>query len=249
MTPNRRRSNSNAARRSSGDDPGETITKAAENYLLSIYMVREQGLAVTNSNLVAQLRRIPESEGLGTSAPSIAGMLKRMREDGLITVGERRDINLTSRGKTHAERIVRRHRLAERLVVDLLGLDLASAHVEAHRLEHALSDALEDRISITLGNPSTCPFGHPIPGSGARPSGKAAVPLSDTPVGTSVVIDRIPEEDQELLGYLIDSGILPDISVQILDVAPYRGVLSLKVGDSEAVLGLEVANRVWVRRL
>lgn len=230
------------------DDAGgdRQITKAAENYLLSIYMVEEQGFQVTNANLVDQLKRTPASEGLGTSPPSVAGMLRRMEREGLIGFGENREIDLTPRGVALAESIVRRHRLAERMVVDLLGLELPKAHVEAHRLEHAISDIMEERIRETLGNPTTCPFGHPIPGSGYEARGSAAVTLDGAPAGVPLVVDRIPEEDQQLLEYLVGHNIVPGVTVELAEVAPYRGVLTLQVGDESAVLGLGVANRIWV---
>ena len=136
---NRRR----RARRESG---GSQLTQAAENYLLSIFMVREQGLPVTNINLVAQLKRTPESEGLGTSPPSVAGMIKRMSDDNLIGVSDSREIQLTSRGNTLAESIVRRHRLADADLVTLLEerlsvLDLEIVVVRADPNAH--SDLLQ----------------------------------------------------------------------------------------------------------
>ena len=242
-------------RRPHVDGEGEQITMAAENYLLSIFMVQEEGLPVTNVNLVHQLKRTPASEGLGTSPPSVAGMLKRMADDSLITVGntagEKREVHLTSKGKTFAERIVRRHRLAERMVVDLLGLDLSKAHVEAHRLEHAISEVLEERIRAALGNPVTCPFGHPIPGSGYSPPPNGTVPIGQAPIDTTVIVERIPEEDQELLEYLVASGIVPGAELVVVEVAPYRGVLTVRVagvpGGETAALGLEVSERVRVR--
>ena len=221
---------------------------AAENYLLSIFMVQEEGLPVTNANLVHQLKRAPASEGLGTSPPSVAGMLKRMADDSLITIGDKREIRLTSKGKTFAERIVRRHRLAERMVVDLLGLDLSKAHVEAHRLEHAISDVLEERIRAALGDPVTCPFGHPIPGSGYKSPSSGSLPISQAPVGAGMVVERIPEEDQEFLEYLVAAGIVPGAAVEVSEVAPYRGVLTVKVNGKSAALGLEVSERVRVRK-
>ena len=238
-------------RRPHVDGEGDQITMAAENYLLSIFMVQEEGLPVTNANLVHQLKRTPASEGLGTSPPSVAGMLKRMSADSLITVGEKREVRLTSKGKTFAERIVRRHRLAERMVVDLLGLDLSKAHVEAHRLEHAISDVLEERIRAVLGDPVTCPFGHPIPGSGYKAPSSGSMPINQAPVDTPMVVDRIPEEDQELLEYLVASGIVPGAALEVTEVAPYRGVLTVRVGGRvggrTAALGLEVSERVRVR--
>lgn len=221
------------------------LTQAAENYLLSIFMVQEQGLAVTNAHLVDQLKRTPESEGLGTSAPSIAGMLRRMEKEELIIHGANREILLTDNGTRLAEQMVRRHRLAERMVVDILGLDLVNAHVEAHRLEHAISDDLEERIRVTLNNPSTCPFGHPIPGSGYSPC-PASSTINKAPVGQPLRLDRIPEEDTHLLEYLVSNGLVPGVEVEILEYAPYRGVVTLKTKDAEPVLGADVVSRIWV---
>jgi len=225
---------------------GETrLTQAAENYLLSIYMVQEQGIKVTNAHLVDQLKRTPESEGLGTSAPSIAGMLRRMEKEGLITHGPSREIDLTKEGTRLAEQMVRRHRLAERMIVDMLGLDLVNAHVEAHRLEHAISDELEERIRVTLKNPTTCPFGHPIPGSGYSPC-PASTTIDEAPVGQPLRLDRIPEEDSELLEYLVSNGLVPGVEIKILEYAPYRGVVTLKTADASPVLGADVVSRIWV---
>lgn len=223
-------------------------TRAAENYLLSIYRVQEQGLRVTHHNLVDQLKRTPASEGLGTSLPSVAGMLRRMEREGLIQFGDDREIELTVTGRMLAERMVRRHRLAERMVVDLLGLDLHKAHVEAHRLEHAISDDLEDLIRQKLGDPTTCPFGHPIPGAAYKPRYRDTSRLDSVPPGTTVIIDRIPFEDQQLLEYLCSRGVLPGVKVRVEENAPYRGVVTLRLGEGQVVLGLEVAGRIWVGR-
>ncbi len=221
------------------------LTPAVENYLLSIFMVAEQGLPVTNTSLVQQLRRAPASEGLGTSLPSVAGMLRRMQREGLVAFGDDRGIELTAEGARLAESIVRRHRLAERLVVDMLGLDIHRSHVEAHRLEHAISDELEERIRVVLGNPGTCPAGHPIPGSDYTPCG-GRMRLDEAPVGEPLIIDSIPEEDEALLEYLVVNGLVPGGETLIVESAPYRGVLTLKVGDMAPVLGSEAATRVWV---
>ena len=115
-------SQARSPRRRKRSKAGETrLTQAMENYLLSIYLVQEQGLRVTNANLVTQLRRVPATEYLGTSLPSVSGMLRRMEREGLIQISETRDIGLTARGKTLAERIIRRHRLAACMIVDLFG--------------------------------------------------------------------------------------------------------------------------------
>ncbi len=222
------------------------LTQAMENYLLSIYLVEEQGLRVTNSNLVAQLRRVPETENLGTSLPSVSGMLRRMEREQLIRISESRDIGLTVTGKALAERIIRRHRLAARMIVDMLGVQLWDVNAQAHMLEHALSDEIEQRIKDRLDDPKTDPFGQPIPGSGYRQS-RNVVTLDQAPNGSEMVIDRIPEDDEELVKYLVETGVLPGVRVTVDDVAPYRGVVALTVNGKAAVLGYGVANRIMLR--
>jgi DtxR family Mn-dependent transcriptional regulator len=219
---------------------------ATENYLLSIFQLGEQGRRITPSLLAEQLKRLPEAEGLGTSLPSVGGMLRRMIREGLLVTAPNKDLALTDKGQTAAEDVVRRHRLAERMVVDLLGLELHKAHVEAHRLEHAISPELEEKVRIMLGNPTTCPFGHPIPGSGYVAARDASA-LSDAGEGLALVVDRVPEDDQALLEYFVAHRLTPGEPVVVTEAAPYRGVIRLTCGGNEAVVGYEVAQRIWVR--
>lgn len=242
-----------AQRRNSSDNSDRSgrrdtsLSPAAENYLLSILQLEEQGLVgVTATQLAEQLKRLPEGEGLGTSLPSVGGMLRRMVREGLIDSSSSKAVTLTGKGRKSAESILRRHRLAERMVVDILGLDLHKAHVEAHRLEHAISADLADRIDEKLGHPVTCPFGHPIPGSSYAPA-PDALPLSEVKKGQTWVIDRVPEDDQELLWYLVDNSIVPGEQVDIVEAAPYRGIITLSRKSVEVVIGYEVADRIWVR--
>ena len=203
-------------------------------------------MRVTNSNLVAQLRRVPETEHLGTSLPSVSGMLRRMEREQLIRITESRDIGLTSTGKSLAERMIRRHRLAGRMIVDLLGVELWDVNAQAHMLEHAISDEIEQKIREKLNNPKTDPFGQPIPGSGYRQS-KNVITLDNAPNGSEMIVDRIPEDDEELVKYLVETGVLPGVQVRVDEVAPYRGVVSLTVDGRAAVLGYAVANRVMLK--
>jgi len=222
------------------------LTQAMENYLLSIYHVRERGEKVSNSNLVDQLRRVPASENLGTSLPAVSGMLRRMEKESLIRLGDSRDIDLTPRGRGLAESMIRKHRLAARMVVDLLDVPLHEVDAEAHMLEHALSDTLERRIQEKLGHPKTDPFGQPIPGSGYREP-RGVVTLDNAPTGKPMIVDRIPEDDAELVAYLHESGVLPGVEVVVADVAPYRGVVTLQIGDESAVLGYNVSSDIRLR--
>ena len=218
---------------------------AVENYLLSIFNLEEQGLRVTQTQLAEQLKRLPAGEGLGTSLPSVGGMLRRMVKEGLVKMAPDKVVVLTARGQQSAENIVRRHRLAERMVVDLLGLELHKAPVEAHRLEHAISTDLEAKISERLRNPTTCPFGHPIPGSGHAPTDNATA-LSLAREGQRLVIDRVPEDDQALLEYFVANHLVPGEPVLVAEAAPYRGVIKLACHENDVIVSYEVAERIWV---
>ncbi|HIC24740.1 MAG TPA: metal-dependent transcriptional regulator, partial [Gammaproteobacteria bacterium] len=202
------------------------LSMSAENYLLSIYRLDEQDTRVTLTVLSEHLKTLPVDEGMGTSLPSVGGMIRRMVREGLLENTSQKDVVLTNSGRKSAESIVRRHRLAERLVVDLLGLDLHLAHIEAHRLEHAISPILEEKIVAALNNPGTCPFGHPIPGSGYKGDSRARA-LDQASAGDRLIIDSIPEDDQALLEYLVGNKLVPGQLVTVKETAVTRGVVTL----------------------
>ncbi|MBI4282207.1 MAG: metal-dependent transcriptional regulator [Chloroflexi bacterium] len=225
----------------------ERLSPVAENYLLSLYVLGEEGLRTTAGRVAEHLKSFPSSEGLGTTLPSVLGMVRRMAKEGLLEMTPDKEMKLTTLGVARAEGMVRRHRLAERMVVDLLGLELHKAHVEAHRLEHAISPDLEARIIEKLGNPTTCPFGKPIPGSGYVPPSGPRLALDQAQHGTSYRVDRVPEEDPELLRFLVEQGILPGKTVTVVEASPHRGVITIKSEQGEESLGYGVAARIWVR--
>ena len=218
---------------------------ATENYLLSIFRLEEQGSSVTLTQLAEHLKSLPVAEGLGTALQSVGGMIRRMGRQGLVETDQRKGVVLTGEGRKSAEGIVRRHRLAERMVVDLLGVELQESHVEAHRLEHAISPGLERKIAARLGNPTTCPFGHPVPGSGYHPP-KNAMPLDKAAVGQELVIDRIPEDDQLLLEYFVANKLLPGEAVVVKEAEVSRGVISLMCSAGTLSFSYDVAAKIWV---
>jgi DtxR family Mn-dependent transcriptional regulator len=221
----------------------ERLSPVAENYLLSLYVMREEGLRATAVQLSEHLKGLPAGEGLGTTLPSILGMLRRMAKEGLLELTPDKEVKLTPRGVVQAERMVRRHRM----VVDLLGLELHKAHVEAHRLEHAISQELEVHIRERLGNPTTCPFGGPIPGSDYTSPPGPKLALNQVQSGVDYCVDRVPEEDPELLRFLVEKGILPRRRIIVVEASPHRGVITIKTEQGEEALGYGVAARIWVR--
>lgn len=224
---------------------GDRLSMGAENYLLSIFRLNEQGVHVTLTILSEHLKTLPTDEGLGTSLPSVGGMIRRMAREGLVETKPNKEIVLTASGRKAGASVVRRHRLAERLVVDVLGMDMRVSHVEAHRLEHAMSPNLEERIVAVLNNPETCPFGHPIPGSGYKPN-KGAMSLDTATDGSELVIDSVPEDDQALLEYFVDKNILPGQRVRVNEAAETRGVITLDSEEGEVVFSYDIAAKIQV---
>ena len=223
------------------------ISPVAQNYLLALYMMQDESDdPVTMTRLAEELATSPATEHLGTSLASIAGMVRRMKRAGLIDIKPNKEIVFTKAGESEAQNVMRRHQLAERLLVDILGLDLPKVHAEAHRLEHAISPEVEMRMMKRLGNPQRCPFGHAIPGSGYRPP-QSAVPLSRARPGQELVVERIPENDPRLVEYLAENGLLPGAALTVKDVATYRGTVTMNIEGNEVVVGLLVAPRIIVR--
>ena len=173
-------------------------------------------------------------------------MIRRMQKQGLATIGGDKRVQLTEYGLQVGEDMARRHRLAEWLVVRLIGMDLYRAHMEAHRLEHAISPELEEDIVAKLGNPKTCPFGHPVPGSGYS-SPQDAVSIDQAVPGMELVVDRVPEDDQSLLEYMVANRLIPGEVVSVLEMATSRGVITLQCGGIQMAFSYEVASKIWAR--
>ena len=159
------------------------LTPATEDYLRTIYSLEEDIQPVIAARV---------ADEVGVSASTMVSTLRRLQREGYIKVERRKEIKLTAEGKEVAERILRRHFLIERFLTDLLGLDWVKAHQEAHRLEHAVSQEVEERLAKLLNYPMTCPHGNLIPGKVSPQRGKG-VPLPATPVGEEVELECITE--------------------------------------------------------
>jgi DtxR family Mn-dependent transcriptional regulator len=217
-------------------------TASTEDYLAAIYDLAGSGGPVFGARLARHLRFSP---------PAVTEAVQRLRRAGYLRLGSDKAIRLTRRGKVLAEMMARRHRLLERWLTDVLGLDWIEAHEEAHRLEHALSPRVEDRLATLLGMPSTCPHGNPIPGMPER-SAPRCFPLDRAAAGDSVVVERITEEaeaDRQLLEYLWRNGVRPGTRLAVEEVAPWAGTISMWSDGTERrriVLGLPAAGKIWV---
>ncbi len=225
----------------------ERLSQTTENYLLCLYKMREDQEFPTITQLTDYLRQLPATESLGTSVPSVAGMIRRMQKQGLVRIDGDKRVQLTEFGLQIGEDMARRHRLAEWLVVRLIGMDLYRAHMEAHRLEHGMSPEFQERLIERLGRPKRSPFGRPIPGMGQdnTPGGRMALELANE--RETYVVDRVPEDDIALLQFLVESQIIPDREITVTQAAPHLGVFKIATATEEVSIGYNVAKKILVR--
>jgi DtxR family Mn-dependent transcriptional regulator len=208
-----------------------------EEYLETILGLEEAGIRPMRARIV---------ERLGVSAPAVSETVRRLERDGYLTLDDSRAIALTEAGRSYATSIMRRHRLAERLLVDLLRVPWSQVHEEAGRLEHAISPWLEDHLVKLLGDPATCPHGNPIPGSTNAADFGVLRRLTDVPDGSAVVVRRIDEqlEGQHVsMKTLETEEVLPGRVVTVVN----RGAddLHLSVAGRDVDLELAIAERVF----
>jgi DtxR family Mn-dependent transcriptional regulator len=173
-------------------------TVAEEEYLQIIYWLKEANLPITGANIARAMQ---------LSAPTVHEMVGRLESDGYVKRNADKSLEFTESGHDHAYAVVRRHRLIERFLTDVLGIPWHEVHEEAERLEHAMSPVLEERMLAAIGDATTCPHGHPIV-EGARLEG---VPLADVEEGASVRVLRFENEAEDLLIYLKDAGLYPGL--------------------------------------
>ncbi|MGO9559696.1 MAG: metal-dependent transcriptional regulator [Acidimicrobiales bacterium] len=207
-----------------------------EEYLETIHALEEEGVPVIQARLV---------ERLGHSPQSVSEMVHRLEGEGYVA-RRGRGVTLTPRGRGRAESVVRKHRLAERFLVDIVGLPWAKAHIEAGRWEHVISDEVEARFVEILGNPSTCPHGNPIPGAPQASAAQHA--LADSRPGESIRLARITEQvevDAGALEYLSESGFLPGVDATVLSKAP-DGTLIIDIEGVSVALGLAMSRQLFV---
>src|SRR5262245_23515546 len=207
-------------------------TVAEEEYLQTIFWLQEAGLPMTGANVARAMQ---------LSAPTVHEMIGRLERDGYVTRGADKVLAFTDNGREHAEGVVRRHRLIERFLTDVLGIPWDEVHEEAERLEHAMSPVLEERMLAAIGDAKTCPHGHPIV-EGAREDG---VLLADVEPGADVRVLRFENEAEEILHYLKGTGIHPGLEGKLESSDDDEVVMSS--GEGRHAVSKSVAETVSVR--
>jgi DtxR family transcriptional regulator, iron-dependent repressor len=210
----------------------DQATVAEEEYLQTMFWLQEAGLPITGANIARAMQLSP---------PTVHEMIGRLEEDGYVGRASDKSLSFTDRGRDEAQAIVRRHRLIERFLTDVLGVPWDEVHEEAERLEHAMSPVLEERMLAAIGDAKTCPHGHPIV-EGAREEG---VLLADVEPGASVRILRFENEAEELLHYLKQAGLHPELEGTLESTDADEVVLSS--GEGRHAISKSVAETVSVR--
>jgi DtxR family Mn-dependent transcriptional regulator len=221
------------------------LSPTAIDYLETIYNIAAEGDPVVGARLAEKFHVAPAT---------VTEMLQRLRRERYITMDRATGPVLTNDGLVAAEAGLRQHRLAERFLAEVLGMDWITAHEEAHAFQRAMTPAIEDRVVSILGNPTTCPHGNPIPGSGLNPReylrDNHAERLSSVAVGAPVELlctSEVVEDESTLLRYLSDKGLQPGIAITVRDNGPGEtSPLMLDVAGKPVALGRDVARRIWV---
>ncbi len=215
-------------------------TMTSENYLIAICTLTDEGEQPTLARLAAFC---------GVSAPTMGEAARRLERDGLVRIEPRRSVELTAQGREIADTLLSRHRLIERWLTDGLGLDWATAHEEAHRLEHAVSPLVEERIAASLGHPATCPHGNPIRPLTDEERRTPLVSLDSVAAGSEVRLRRISElaeDNHALMSFYETHGFRPGARLRVRERGLLGGPLTVDLEGSQVAIGPEVARYLWV---
>ncbi len=213
------------------------LSRQIEDYLKVIYKILESDSTATTSAIAS---------ALAISPASVTSMLKKLHDLKLVRYERYRGVSILPPGRKIALEVIRHHRLIELYLQSALGYPWDRVDAEAERLEHVISEEMEDRIDELLGHPTVDPHGDPIPSKGgvvARPDHRS---LSDLGVGESAIVQRVSDQDAAKLRYLAGLGLVPKAKVRVLEKGPFDGPLVLRVGNARRVVGRELAAEVKV---
>jgi DtxR family transcriptional regulator, iron-dependent repressor len=211
----------------------------AHTYVEAIFEMAEERIPTVQAGI---------ARWMGVTPASVSEAMKKLRQAGLVE-SRGREVVLSRSGQEAGKRLVRRHRLAERFLIEIVGLPWHQAHEEAQAWERAISDEVERRIADILGDPATCPHGNPIPGSKHSVDHSKLRPLQAHAPGDLVVLERLTEDlelDLGVMRYFEDNGLMPGATISVSGVAP-DGTMTLEVAGRRVGLGSDLTDNLWVR--
>jgi DtxR family Mn-dependent transcriptional regulator len=223
--------------------PGHSIDEYLETiYFLAFPIGEYRPLSAGSPTLASRV-----AEMLGVSRASAGEMLKRLEREGLIERGEHKEALLTSSGRERAERVVRKHRIIERLLTDFMGYTAAEAHVHADELGDTFTEDMVERIDERLGHPDRCPHGWPVDPDFEQEENKQLAPLSELAPGTRATIVRLAEHDGELLHWFYDEGLVPGRELEVREAQPAAGQMTVRLNGAERAIGEKAAAGLFVK--
>lgn len=214
------------------------LSQSIQDYIKTIYKL-EDDKPVSTTQISVEM---------GISGASVTGMLKRLAKLGLVNYNAYRGVNLTDEGYKNALAVLRKHRLLETYLKEVLNYDLQYIHEEACRLEHVVSEMFIDKIEELMDNPTYSPMGKPIPTKDLKLPEQELVPLCQVQAGKTVIIRSLDDSDTEIVGYLEEKGFLPGLTLHVKEKEPFKGPITLTLGEEETqvIIGFEIANRLFV---
>lgn len=215
-------------------------TQAVEDYLKVIYDLGRSGGPVSTSAIASRL---------DVSPGTVTGMVKKLAGLKLVAYESYRGVEMLEAGRRIALEVIRHHRLVEQYLHEAMGVPWDQVHAEAERWEHVLSEEMEARMDEILGSPTTDPHGSPIPTRDLEMTELEQLPLAELTAGQRGVIAEVGDEDAEMLRYFGQLGLYPETPIEVLEVAPFDGPLTLRVGDHEQSIGRQAAGHVFIRDL
>lgn len=217
----------------------EELSATIEEYLEHIFKLQEEAGVARTGDIAKRL---------GVSPGTVVNIVRWMERKGLVIHQPYKGVRLTDEGRKAAIRAVRKHRLAERLLTDLLHMEWERVHEAACKLEHGLTEEVMELLERELGGPRTCPHGNPLPTKRGEIVEEGADPLASLGAGEEGVVAKIVEEDEGLLRYLSRLRVLPGTVVKVLERDPFGDLIAVRVGERRHVLSRRVASAVYVRR-
>jgi DtxR family Mn-dependent transcriptional regulator len=212
-------------------------TEATENILATIYRLTCDSSYASTKDIAASL---------GVSMPTVSEKIGRLSEQGLVDHKWRKGVALTPKGLREALQVLRKHRLIEAFLVEVLNFSLHEVNEEACRLEHAATDRFIDALDDMLGHPKLDPHGHPIPSKEGTVDELSYKSLADTPSGSTVLVKQVNDQNRDHLHYLQGLGIIPGAEIIVLDVSPFEGPLSLDIDGKNVAVARALARKVGV---
>lgn len=215
------------------------LSQAVEDYIKTIYTLESE-------NEVKGVSTTKIAESLNVSSASVTNMIKKLAKLGLVSYESYYGTKLTNAGRKIALEIIRHHRLLELYLKEVMGYSWDEVHDEAEKLEHHISEQFEDKIAELLNHPTHDPHGDPIPSKDGVMPEIVSEPLTEAEIGDKLILGRVTNQEPDLLRYLEKKGLIPGIELEVIEKAPFKGPVTIKIDGKELVVGYEVAVNLYM---